>query len=182
MKNGTLTLIAVSLAVVLGSGCEELSESHRGGPAASGAYFEPKYEGPIVPQIAGNWKGSFYLYEYDRDKNLADTAKGARRNLTSITAVVTQNEKDHALVTLVTSRSGRGHRLTGRIEPDGGMTMTDAYDGEIWTTHRRKATAQMVELNDFVYEEEAGVGPPRGLFTILLDEHLADTKEDSRYL
>jgi len=142
-------------------------------------YFEEPYDGPHVPDISGDWTGSFFYYEYSSSKIPVQPGKGSRRGETSITATITLNETDHSYVTITTSREGRGHRFTGRIDAAGNMNMTDSYDGETWTTHKSRATTERVELNDIAWEDELQEGLGKGLLTILLDEHLPKPRESN---
>jgi hypothetical protein len=78
------------------------------------------------------------------------------------------NETDHTKVTLITSKDGRGHLFTGTIDATGWMELYDHDDGQEWTTHYRRATPGLVEIDDFLMDD----GKIEGLNTVLLNEHL----------
>jgi len=148
---------------------------------AKAGYFEPEdtYEGPTVPDISGNWQGSYYFDSYG--KSAADLNPLAKRSGTPITAVITFNETNHTYVIITTSLSGRAHQFEGRLDAGGNMRLIDPYDGETWTTHRRRATTNLVEINDLVLSSELGRSSSQGLRTVLLDEHEPKPQESSSY-
>jgi hypothetical protein len=78
-------------------------------------------------------------------------------------------------VSIVTSRGGVARRLEGEIDSDGAMLLTDAFDGEIWSTYRRRATSTLIEVNDFLLVEE--LSDPtwgRSLVTLVLSRDPPD--------
>jgi len=159
MSNRVLLMVAAAVAIVFGAGCEE------------------EYDGPVVPNIAGNWRGSYYFYEQD-DKGAIDLSKGSRRGLRAITATVVQNEDNHMYVSITTSKSGRGHHFYGTIDGMGNMRMVDSYDGETWTTFNRRATPQVIELNDLVLSGEIKDDVGQGLMTVLLNQRVTERREE----
>lgn len=89
---------------------------------------------PIGPDLRGRWMGVYY--RSDRGGQL------------SLTASISQ-EGD--AVTLSTSKpSGTARLLTGTISGNGDMVLTDAFDGETWTTLFGPATTNHVMLADYV--------------------------------
>jgi len=152
-------MVAAAAAMIFSTGCEE------------------EYDGPVVPDISGSWTGSYYFNEKG-GKSAIDLSKGSRRGLRSITATVAQNEDNHANVTITTSNSGRGHHFYGTIDAIGNMRMIDSYDGETWTTFNRRATSQLIELNDLILSGEIKDGVGQGLMTVLLNRRVSDRREE----
>jgi len=145
-------------------------------------YLEPedRYEGPWVPDISGDWQGVYSFTDYGH-KAAGERNPAAKMSGTPITAVIAFDPTNHTFVTVTTSLQGRAHYLTGRIDAAGNMRMVDAYDGELWTTHFRRAATNLVELNDFVLPGERGPESNLGMRTLFLDQHLPPPKEDISY-
>jgi hypothetical protein len=92
---------------------------------------------PVGPSIAGTWSG---VYRVEGGNSIA------------ITASVSQ---DGDAVGIATSKPGPpGRRLTGTITPEGEMTMTDADDGEIWSTFGA-VTETHIRIGDFIRQPTA---------------------------
>ena len=94
---------------------------------------------PVGPDLNGAWTGNFYIQNGGGDDNEAVTA--TIRHIGD--AVIIQ-----------TSRTGIAANLTGTISADGSLRLTDAFDGEIWTSFYRDATASRVQVADFVRPPE----------------------------
>lgn len=93
---------------------------------------------PVGPAVGGSWVGHYF----DR---------GGSRQDTPITATIRQ---DGDAIMIRTSLVGVGANLTGTIDAAGDMRLTDAFDGEIWTTHYRPATTNFVQIADFLRQPE----------------------------
>ena len=74
---------------------------------------------------------------------------------TSIKATITQTGD---AVVITTSRPGgtHAHRFTGSITGAGKMRITDAFDGEVWSTYFGNATSAYIKLADFERPPKAG--------------------------
>lgn len=92
---------------------------------------------PAGPNLAGSWSGLFL-----------DATTGARE---SITATITQSGSE---ITIDTSLSGLGSYFTGSIQSDGFLWLTDASDGETWTTLSGAATARYLVIQDYVTDPD----------------------------
>lgn len=100
---------------------------------------------PVGPSVGGkNWSGTYFRSD-DRARE-------------QITATVSQ--KGDALVITTTHSQPEGQRLTGTISPEGKMSLTDAHDGETWTTFYGPASANYIKLADFVERPEPGEPRP----------------------
>jgi hypothetical protein len=93
---------------------------------------------PIGPDIRGAWSGRYF-------------ARNANRPETALTATIRQ---DGEAVMIHTSLVGIGANLTGTIQPNGDISLIDAFDGEIWTTHYRPATTNSIQIADFLRTPE----------------------------
>ena len=94
---------------------------------------------PVGADLSGSWSGS---YENE------ETGSSA-----SISATVRQDGNG---VTINTDKGGPpGQSLSGSIDASGNMTMTDAADGEVWTSYR-PATSSRIVISDYTYRPEAG--------------------------
>lgn len=90
---------------------------------------------PVGPDIRGRWGGVYY-----------QTDRGGQ---VSLSASIGQ-EGD--AVTISTSKpAGTARLLTGTINEEGRMVLTDGFDGETWTTLFGPATPNHVKLADYVY-------------------------------
>lgn len=109
-----------------------------GGGSSSDSDTVPEPTTPVVgPSIYGsNWVG--YL-------DLKNTEAEGFQN---VTAAVVQNGAAVQITTSSTLLYGRLYN--GRINSAGYMMMYDSVTGEDWTTHRRNATENTIELQDYV--------------------------------
>lgn len=147
-----LTLLLAGM--MAGSGCggdNDLTDSPDDGstppstdttpPTDTTTPTDPPSSGSI-PKIAGAWRGTYYTRGY-----------GLEQPGVSISAQIRQ---DGDAVIINTTLTGVGANLTGTIDSDGDMRLTDAYDGEIWTTHYRPATPSFIQIADFLRPPELG--------------------------
>jgi hypothetical protein len=88
---------------------------------------------PVGPHVGGKWSG-----EYGND----DTGESM-----AITASIKQ---DGSSLSIKTSKSGIAHAFTGTIEEDGYIRVTDAYDGQTWTSHQQ-TTANHLMIEDYTH-------------------------------
>ncbi|MFT5122600.1 MAG: hypothetical protein ACI9QL_004874 [Candidatus Omnitrophota bacterium] len=87
-----------------------------------------------VPRINGKWKGSFF-----RTDELGSTP---------VTATIRQ---DRDAITISTDLPADiGANFTGSINSKGKLTLTDGFDGEVWTTFFGPATTNFVKIADFI--------------------------------
>lgn len=93
---------------------------------------------PVGPSIGGDWTGRYF-------------ARYANRPEVALTATIRQ---DGEAIMIRTSLVGVGAHFTGTIDPSGDMTLTDAFDAEIWTTRYRPATSNFVQIADFLRAPE----------------------------
>lgn len=100
---------------------------------------------PVGPDIRGKWSGEFYTIRLEPPRRQTVTA---------------EIRQDGDAVVVKTSRTGTAANLTGTINAAGRMTMTDAADGETWTTYFGPATASRVRLADFLYDDDLGADSP----------------------
>lgn len=85
-------------------------------------------EDPIGPDLNGSdWVG---FYKND--------STGERVTLTA--SISHKGES----VSITTTKSGIGHRLTGTTDEGGTLDLTDAYDGEEWTSLRDSTTSSIL--------------------------------------
>jgi hypothetical protein len=105
---------------------------------------------PVGPDIRGKWEGIFFT-------------EGAG-NAEDITARIGQ---DGDAVVIKTSKSTPpGQRFTGSMAPDGFMTLTDASDGETWSTLSGNATESYIRIEDFVFRPAAGGDAPKNVIEL----------------
>jgi hypothetical protein len=96
----------------------------------------------IGPNLNGAWEGDFYITDGTVDY--------------TITAQISHEGSN---ITLRTSRSaGTGVLLTGWINTEGHMQLTDGFDGETWTTIEGPATTNHVLIEDFTETPPPGHG------------------------
>lgn len=87
---------------------------------------------PVGADIAGRWSGVYYVEGHTR---------------IPITAKIAQ---DGDAVRIVTSKKNPpGQRFTGRIDEEGLLTLTDASDGQTWTS-LAPATHDHVIIGDYI--------------------------------
>jgi hypothetical protein len=119
---------ALCLAVALAAGCNDDDKKKDGESKAAGAAA-----GGV--QLSGkDWSGTYYATD--------------RAGRSSLKATITQT--GDALV-IVTSRpaGGSAHRFTGSVSSSGKIRLTDAVDGELWTTYFGPANSNYIKLADF---------------------------------
>jgi hypothetical protein len=85
--------------------------------------------------LSGSWSGSASV--------LGDLDPGG----TQITATVQQSGD---AITIRTSLTTIGANFSGSVDSDGCIRLTDAFDGETWTTHFQKATDNHIQIADFL--------------------------------
>ena len=90
---------------------------------------------PSLLNLNGQWVGSLSV--------LGDMDPGG----TSIRATV--NQQGDA-ITIHTNLTSIGGNLSGTIDADGWIQLTDAFDGETWTTYFLKATGNRIQIADFL--------------------------------
>ncbi|MBU1909175.1 MAG: hypothetical protein KJ726_03930 [Verrucomicrobia bacterium] len=89
---------------------------------------------PVGPDIRGRWSGVYYR-----------TDSSGR---TSLTASIQQEGE---AVTITTDKEeGRAGLLTGTIYENGDLDMTDAFDGQEWTSFFGPVTETHILLADYV--------------------------------
>ncbi len=99
---------------------------------------------PVGPDISGQWEGVYY-----------------RENSSKRVAIHAEIQQEGDAVVINTDKtSPPAQHFTGRISNDGDMVLTDASDGETWTTHRGAATTEHVQIMDFLWTPEAGEPTP----------------------
>lgn len=91
---------------------------------------------PIGPDLRGTWGGVYYR-----------TDGGPR---TPLTAKVRQ-DGDGIFISTDRTNGPTGRKLTGTMTPDGRMFLTDAYDGELWSTHYGPARTNQFRIADYVH-------------------------------
>ena len=100
--------------------------------------------GPSVigPNLNGSWAGDFFITDGSIDRTLTAEIEHSGTN-----------------ITIRTSRTaGTAVLLTGWIDDEGNMQLTDAFDGETWTTIDGPATTNHVLIEDFVEAPPPGHG------------------------
>ncbi len=94
----------------------------------------------IGPNLNGDWSGDFYITDGSVDRLL--------------TAHI---DHEGTNITIHTSRtSGTAVLLTGRIDVEGNMVLTDGFDGETWTTIEGPATKNHILIEDFTERPPPG--------------------------
>lgn len=120
--------------IVFLTGCDDGGGDNSSGP------------GTDYPDIAGDWSGTYYQTH--------------RAGGEALTASIKQSED---AVIIKTSRAdGVGKSFTGSISTDGEMILTDAFDGETWTTYYGPSDSSQITIADYLYPPRAGeaVKPP----------------------
>jgi len=100
---------------------------------------------PVGPNLNGRWTGTYTV--------MGD----GRSDSTSLTATIRHTGTS---VFLTTSLVGIGASFTGTINAAGDMYLTDAFDGETWTTHFGPATTASVRIADFAEHPTLGEETP----------------------
>lgn len=151
----------VALALLLVAGCfsdneeddapgnETVTSAEETAPATTNA---PSTTSTSYPRIKGKWSGVYYRSD------------GGGQS--PVTATITQNRE---AVTISTSRQGAtAGLLTGTIDPSGRMVLTDALDGETWTTYYGPANENYIKVADFVRAPEIDDIEPVPLYILEL--------------
>ncbi len=121
----SLAGICVCTLVIL-SGCDSGSKKSVGlGYGSTGPY----------PDIRGSWSGSFY-----RTDVLGST---------SVNATIDQ-DIEAVSIHIDGLLPGLGNSFIGTITILGGMSLTDGYDGESWTTYYGPASPDFIKIADFI--------------------------------
>ncbi len=128
---GAIGLAAVA-AVALGGG---------GGGGGSSSDSGPTPLPPTTPVVGPNLNGSDWLGFLD----IKNTQAAGYQN---VSAIIVHNGSSVQITTSSTLNYGR--LFNGRINNSGYMTMYDSVTGEDWTTYYRNATANSVDLYDYV--------------------------------
>ena len=98
----------------------------------------------VGQSVAGkNWTGSLYATD------------GTNRR--ALKATITQN-RDAIVITTDLPGSGIARKLTGTFDKSGKIRVTDAFDGEIWSTFFGPAHGNYIKLADYETRPVAGNG------------------------
>lgn len=89
---------------------------------------------PVGSDLRGKWSG--YYKSPDQRVNLTATIK----------------QEGNAL-TIETTKEGVGHLLTGTIDDDSYVFLTDAFDGETWTSYG-EVSHDYLRIRDYFYDPE----------------------------
>lgn len=90
---------------------------------------------PVGPDIRGEWVGVYYR-----------ETGGARVDIHA-----TIDQEGDAVVIVTDKPSPPAQRFTGTISNDGDLYLTDASDGETWTSHGRPVTHDYIRIVDFLW-------------------------------
>ena len=96
----------------------------------------------IGPNVGGKWSGTYYITDGSENEE--------------ITATVKHNGDS---VTIKTSREGMGASFSGTIDAEGNMRLTDASDGETWTTDYGPASKNELKIADILLERSLSDPP-----------------------
>lgn len=107
--------------------------------ATSTAAKDNDDSGGEAPKIAGKWSGTYSWSD--------------GTHLMSVRATIEQNGSG---LVIRTSKAAPGRLLTGQIRSNGRIRLTDADDGEIWSTYYGAASASHVKIADFLIPTPAG--------------------------
>ena len=91
-------------------------------------------------KLGGAWAGRYYLlYNEEDDEPIP------------LTATIRQ---DGNSLYITTTKEGVGHSFTGTVNSEGHLRVTDALDGELWTTHFGPARSDFIRLADYLYSDQ----------------------------
>ncbi|MDZ4200331.1 MAG: hypothetical protein U1E27_13725 [Kiritimatiellia bacterium] len=120
---GRIVMLLLGVMVLL-TGCDKGGGEKNRGPS------------PGRADLRGKWVGAYF----HEDKPSATWRE--------LTATIVQ---DGNSIILRTSLSGMGGLFTGSMNSDGNLELTDAHDGETWTTALQFVpTASRVQIADFL--------------------------------
>ena len=97
-------------------------------------------DGPTYLKLAGSWSGRYVSPDVNRD----------------LEATITQ-ERD--ALTIETSLQNIGRSFTGTIDTNNQITVTDAYDGETWTSYG-PVTSSSFLIRDLLFDPLLGTNSP----------------------
>jgi len=130
-----------------GGGSSSLSQSAASSSeGSSGAAGSSGSAAASAPKIQGTWTGVYVVYGGTN----AQDGQGLTANV----------QQDGDAVAITTTLPAAGRFLTGSIKPNGDMRLTDALDGELWTTHFGPATANSMRIADFLMPPSAAMPNP----------------------
>ncbi len=143
MKRSLFNAFILALSMVLVS-CGGDGESSSGGGQAveqdPNAVVPDLTATTVGPNLNGdNWAGYF---------------KSVQGDFTPMTATIRHIGNE---VTILTTKEGVAHKLTGITDGTGNMFMIDEADGEDWTTLYGPASANSINLADFVFSNGSQV-------------------------
>jgi len=95
---------------------------------------------PVGADIHGKWSGVFYQTD-------------SPGSSVSIRASISQD--GDAIVMKTDKSTPPGQRFTGTITASASLTLTDASDGETWTSYGTRAQSDYVAISDFVHHPTA---------------------------
>jgi hypothetical protein len=127
MRNLAAGYIGIVLAAVCAFALMSGCDGGGGGSSSQGAV-----------DIAGSWSGSYENEETGEH--------------VSISATVDQDGS--GVVIKTTKGNPPGQSLSGSMDGDANLTMTDAGDGEVWTSYT-PTTASRIVITDFTYQPQA---------------------------
>lgn len=133
-----MTMLYIGGAIgVVALGAVALSGGSGGGSSDSAGALPAPTEPPVGPDLNGtNWGG--FLSIHDKEHVGYQTISASIRHSGRLVEILT------------TSNLHYGQYFTGTISSSGHMLMYDSITGEDWTTHAANATANRVDLYDFV--------------------------------
>lgn len=102
-------------------------------------------DGPKYVDLSGNWTGRYVSPEVNQN----------------VVATITQ---DRDALVIETSLRSIGHVLTGNIDTNGQIRLTDAFDGETWTSHGPVSTNAFL-IRDYLWDPILGrESPDQGIY------------------
>ncbi len=98
---------------------------------------------PGIPRVYGSWTGRYYR----EDSAYSEPVSAEVRQFADT-------------ITIETTKIGVGHLFTGTIRTNGSLHLTDAFDGEFWTTPHGPATPHSIVLCDYLRTPTPGSWDP----------------------
>ncbi len=138
LKRSPFTALILALSIALVS-CGGDGDSNSGGGQATetqdiDVVIPDTTASTVGPNLNGdNWEGYFKSVEGD---------------FTPMSATIRHVGNE---VTILTTKEGIAHKMTGITDGSGNMFMIDEADGEDWTTLYGAASANSINLADFVF-------------------------------